>query len=167
MTIEADRFRSIAGAFPSGVAIVTSCDEDGRPRGLTSTAMCSLSLDPPLLLVCLDLRSATLGAVRSSGAFVVNILSAGRAELSARFATKAADKFHSIHWMPSPCAAGAPVLVDDAAAWAACTVHEVVPGGDHCIVIGRVRDGHAGPTHPLLYLRRRYAAWPVLEEELS
>src|SRR5438552_17456767 len=104
-------------SYPAGVAIVTTLETDGTPRGLTTTAVSSVSADPPLLLVCVDLTSRTLPALRAGGRFVVNFLREGRAELARLFASKRDDKFEHVSWRAS--ASGIPVLEDDAPAWAA------------------------------------------------
>src|SRR2546423_12988019 len=86
-------FRELAGAFPTGVTIVTTVDERGVPRGLTTQAFIGLSTEPPLVLVSLDRTSRTLASIRRSGSFVVNVLKRGSEEVSTLFATKADDKF--------------------------------------------------------------------------
>ena len=126
-------------SYPAGVAVVTTLDTDGTPRGLTTTAVSSVSAEPPLLLVCVDLTSRTLPALRAGGRFVVNFLREGRSELARLFASKAEDKFAGVEWRPS--ATGMPVLEADALAWAECvTVHEIEPG-DHVVLLGQVEDG--------------------------
>jgi len=153
-------FRDLAGAFPSGVAIVTTVDAHGAPRGLTSQAFIGLSTEPPLVLVSLDRASRTLAAPRQSGLFVVNVLKGGSEDLSTRFATKADDKFQGVRWIPSNIARGAPILVDAANAFLECTVAEVIEQGDHVMFVGSVEGGRVLGGPPLLYYRRTYAAWP-------
>jgi flavin reductase (DIM6/NTAB) family NADH-FMN oxidoreductase RutF len=152
-------FFALMSAFPSGVTIVTTVDDAGQPRGLTCTAVCSLSADPPLVLACLDRRSHTLDAVRHSGRFVVNYLLAGRGDLANRFATTDPDKFSSVAWRPT--AHGVPWLFADSLACAECALVQEVAGGDHVIVVGRVEGGHVPPpgTQPLIYFRRSYLTW--------
>jgi flavin reductase (DIM6/NTAB) family NADH-FMN oxidoreductase RutF len=135
------------------VAIVTCQGEDG-PAGLTTNAITSLSLDPVLLLVCFDNASRTLGAVRSARRFAVNVLRAGQEDLAAVFASKrvAREKFESV---THTVAHGVPVL-DDALAWVACELVELLPGGDHTIGIGSVLDGAASDGQPLAFFRGRY-----------
>ena len=116
MPVERDLFVEIMASYPAGVAIVTTLDADGTPRGLTTTAVSSVSAEPPLLLVCVDLTSRTLPALRAGGRFVVNFLREGRSELARTFASKTEDKFEGVEW--SPTAAGLPVLHEDALAWA-------------------------------------------------
>lgn len=153
-------FRELAGAFPSGVTIVTSAGDGGAPRGLTSQAFLGLSTEPPLMLVSLDRTSRTLAALRRSGWFVINFLKAGSEELSTRFATKADDKFDGVRWVASATASGAPVLVDAVTAFAECRVVEAIEQGDHVMFVGSVEGGRVTGGPPLLYYRRTYAAWP-------
>jgi flavin reductase (DIM6/NTAB) family NADH-FMN oxidoreductase RutF len=149
-------FRHAMGQFATGVTVVTSVDADGRPVGTTANAVSSLSLDPPLLLVCFDRSSQTLAAVGTHGAFAVNVLAAPQEELSANFARRglAAD------WDGVPHRrgrTGSPRL-HGVLATLECTVEHRLPGGDHEIVIGRVRHLQAGDSDaaPLLFWRGRY-----------
>jgi flavin reductase (DIM6/NTAB) family NADH-FMN oxidoreductase RutF len=157
--VDRDTFVEIMASYPAGVAIVTTLDADGTPRGLTTTAVSSVSAEPPLLLVCVDLSSRTLPALRAGGRFVVNFIREGRSELARRFASKRDDKFEGVGWRST--ASGMPVLVDDALAWAECvTVQELEPG-DHVILLGQVEEG-AGATDedaPLMYYRRSWGVW--------
>lgn len=154
-------FFAIMGAFPSGVTIVTALDPDGSPRGLTSNATCSVSAEPALLLVCVDKRSQTLGALRHSAGFVVNYLAAGRGDLANRFASKEPDKFRDVAYRPS--AGGLPILHGDIIAYAECRTEREVDAGDHTILIGRVVAGEPPEpgSAPLMYFRRGYATWPT------
>ena len=149
----------IMSAFPTGVAIVTTLDEEGAPKGLTSNAFSSVSAEPPLLLVCVDRNSRTLPALRHAGRFVVNFMRAGTGELCSLFASKATDKFAGVAWRPLPC--GLPHLHQDAMAWAACSTENEIEAGDHLILLGLVEDGEAPDPNstPLLYFRRTYGAW--------
>jgi flavin reductase (DIM6/NTAB) family NADH-FMN oxidoreductase RutF len=153
-------FFAIMSAFPTGVTIVTTLDDDGQPRGLTCTALCSLSADPPLLLVCVDRRSQTLETIRQNGHFVVNYLLAGRGELSNRFASREQDRWTDVAWRPA--ALGLPWLHADSLAYAECALVQEMEGGDHMILVGRVDGGQPPPpgTQPLMYFRRSYATWP-------
>jgi len=152
-------FFAIMSAFPSGVAIVTTIDAEGRPKGLTCTATCSLSAEPPLLLVCFDRKSSTLPAARHTRRFVVNYLLAGRGELSNRFASREQERWTDVAWRPTPC--GLPWLHADSLAYAECSLVQEVDGGDHVILIGRVDGGQppAPGTQPLMYFRRGYGTW--------
>jgi flavin reductase (DIM6/NTAB) family NADH-FMN oxidoreductase RutF len=152
MPVDAEQFRRIAGSFPTGVVIVTA----PGPRGLTTNAVASVSLDPPLVLVCIDRASRTLPAIVEARAFVVNYLAEGRADLARRFAMKSDDKFDGVSWEGSRAAAGAPILRDDAIAWAECTLEQMHEAGDHVMCVGRVEEGGAPGGAPLTYFRREY-----------
>lgn len=144
------------GRFPTGVTVVTALPEAG-PAGLSANAVSSLSLDPALMLACLDRGSRTLRAVQEAGHFGINVLGAGHADLALRFASKAPveEKWAGVEWTER---AGIPAL-DDAIVWIGCELGDVISGGDHVIVTGRVldvieRDGeplvfHAGNYRPL------------------
>jgi len=151
--IDATEYRDVIGHFATGVAIVTCQGEDG-PAGLTTNAVTSLSLEPLLLLVCFDNASRTLPAVRSARRFAVNVLRAGQEDLAAVFASKriAREKFESV---THTVAHGVPVL-DDALAWVACELVELLPGGDHTIGIGSVVAGAASEGEPLVFHRGGY-----------
>ena len=166
MPVDRELFVEIMASYPAGVAIVTTLDADGTPRGLTTTAVSSVSAEPPLLLVCVDLTSRTLPALRDGGRFVVNFLREGRSELARLFASKADDKFEQVSWQPT--ASGMPVLAADALAWAECvTVHEIEPG-DHVILLGRVEEGAgaADDDAPLMYYRRSWGVWKPAPREM-
>jgi flavin reductase (DIM6/NTAB) family NADH-FMN oxidoreductase RutF len=148
-------YRAAVGHFATGVAVVT-CDGPHGPAGLTTNAVSSLSMEPLLLLVCFDNASRTLPAVRGAGRFAVNVLRADGEELAAVFASKRlqAEKFEAVtHRIEH----GVPVL-DDALAWIACDVHELVPAGDHTIGIGAVTHVWTadGDPAPLLFYRGRF-----------
>src|SRR5580693_5650941 len=96
--IERQRFRDVMSTFPSGVVVLTAFGNDSLPRGLTVSAFCAVSLDPPLALACIDKTSNTLPAVQHTRGFTANILAAGREELARRMATKVPDKFEAIAW---------------------------------------------------------------------
>lgn len=154
-------FFSIMSAFPTGVAIVTTLDELGRPKGLTTNAVCSVSADPPLLLVCVDVGSRTLSALRYSRRFVVNFMSDGAVELCALFASKADEKFSGVRWEPG--LGGLPLLAYDALAYAECSTQEELAAGDHVVLIGLVESGRPPDAEsvPILYYRRSYGTTRV------
>lgn len=135
MPVDPRDFRDAIGRFATGVAIVTCQGPDG-PAGLTTNAISSLSLDPLLLLVCFDNESRTLDAVRHGRRFAVNVLRSGQEDLASIFASKRHqhEKFEAA---THRIAHGVPVL-DDALAWLACDLRDLIPGGDHHIGIGAV-----------------------------
>jgi flavin reductase (DIM6/NTAB) family NADH-FMN oxidoreductase RutF len=146
------------GHFATGVTVVTSMGADGNPVGTTANAVSSLSLDPPLVLVCFDRGSLTLQAVRDHGAFVINVLAARQRHLSANFARHGlAAAWDGVRHRPG--STGSPRLEGVLAALE-CTVEHRIPGGDHEIVVGRVRDLETtdGDAAPLLYWRGAYTS---------
>ncbi|MBV9101354.1 MAG: flavin reductase family protein [Candidatus Dormibacteraeota bacterium] len=165
MAVEGDLFRQVLGSFPAGVTVVTAVDADDSPKGLTSTAVTSVSASPPLLLVCVDRTSNTLPAIEHSQAFVVNFLAAGEEWLALRFASKAPDKFSGLSWTRSEVAAGAPVLSDHVVAHAECVVTERIEAGDHIIFIGQIEHGVVREGVPLMFFRHEFAPWPFRGDE--
>lgn len=154
---EADLLRQAFGHFATGVTIVTSVGADGEPAGTTATAVASLSLEPALLLVCLDWRSATLRAILGQRGFAVNVLAHGQEALSANFARRGeAATWEGVGYDRWP--SGNPRL-DGMLAGLDCALEDVLTGGDHEIVIGRVREADTDPEcpHPLLHWRGQYA----------
>ena len=148
-------FRRVMGSLASGVSVLTSLDQAGIPCGMTCSAVCSVSAEPPLLLSCVRPPSTTLNAIRSSGRFLVNFLDADAPELSNLFASRTPDKFGQVGWRHSD-RLGLPLL-DRTLAHAECLVHDVVTAGDHTIVLGRIIAGQAIPDRfPLGYWRGRY-----------
>jgi flavin reductase (DIM6/NTAB) family NADH-FMN oxidoreductase RutF len=155
--VSAAEFRHAMGHFATGVTVVTSVDAMGAPVGTTANAVTSLSLDPPLVLVCFDLASATLSAIRGHGAFAVNVLAAPQQHLSANFARRGlAAAWDGVRHRRG--LTGSPRL-DDVLAALECTVEHSIPGGDHEIIVGRVRHVETAPCSmsPLLYYRGSYA----------
>lgn len=161
MTVGREQFFALMSAFPTGVAIVTTLAEDGTPRGLTTNAVCGVSAEPPLLLVCVDRESRTLPALLHSQRFVVNFVAEGRHELARLFASKANDKFARVAWRPG--LHGMPCLHEDALAYAECATERVLEAGDHVILTGLVEDGVTPDPDavPILYFRRAYGATPT------
>ena len=144
-------------SFPSGVVVLTAFGEDGEPRGLTVSAFCAVSLEPPLALACIDKSSNTLPAVQHTGGFTANILAAGRERLARQMATKGPGKFDSLSWRQPSSAIGGPILEDDAAAYAVCTLRDTIEGGDHWVLIGLVTEGETREgIAPLVFSRRGY-----------
>lgn len=147
-------FRDTLGRFPTGVTVVTTVGERG-PAGLTTNAFSSVSLDPPLVLVCFERRSRTLAVVRETRRFAVNVLGAGQEELARVFASKRvpAEKFDSVtHTVDH----GVPVL-DGAVAWLVCDLVALHPGGDHEIGVGQVTALGCDPSaEPLVFTDGAY-----------
>jgi flavin reductase (DIM6/NTAB) family NADH-FMN oxidoreductase RutF len=155
--IEAAQFREVMASFPSGVVVLTAFGQDSLPRGLTVSAFCAVSLQPPLALACIDKTSNTLPAVQHTGGFTANILAAGRERLARRMATKVTDKFDAINWRHADSPIGGPILDDDIAAYAVCTLRDTIEAGDHWILIGLVTEGgHREGVTPMVFSRRGY-----------
>lgn len=148
-----DEFRAALTAYPTGVTVVTALTDDG-PAGATANAVTSLSLDPPLMLACLDRGSRTLAAARASGLFGVNALAAGREELARIFTTKDPQprKWDGVDWTE---AAGSPRL-HDALMWVACELRDLIDGGDHLILTGAVLEAESRDGMPLIFHRGAY-----------
>ncbi|MES1246123.1 MAG: flavin reductase family protein [Actinomycetota bacterium] len=163
--IGADVFRELMGALAAGVSVVTTVDADGAPRGLTTTAVTSVSADPPLLLVCVGVHSRTLPAIRASGRFAVNVMHEWAEETAARFASKVEEKFVGSAWRPGRY--GCPLLHEETLAWAECRVEQEVEAGDHVVLIGRIEHGGAAELEhgPLTYYRRRFGTWISADPE--
>ena len=152
--ISADDFRKTLSHFASGVTVITTCDRDGRPTGLTASAFTSVSLDPPLILVCVDNKAQSYPALREGKMFAVNILCHDQEHVSRRFATTKIDnKFEGVPFSLSQL--GLPLL-DNALAHLQCATVSVHLEGDHTIFVGRVEGASTGAGVPLVYFRGRY-----------
>ena len=154
-------FSRVMGAFPTGVVIVATVDRGGAPQGLTTQNYISLSTQPPLLLLSIARTAPVLGALRETGAFVVNFLVSGREELANLFASESEEKFASVRWRPSTIAQQSPILDEDSVASAECTVTQSLEAGDHCILIASVDGATVFGGTPLMHYRRAYASWPA------
>ena len=148
-------FRHALGCFPTGVAIITTLDEQGKECGLTCNSFSSVSLDPPLVLWSLRKKSSSIDAFRNTGAFAINVLAGDQGALSGRFATSAiADKFEGIEFERGY--AGVP-LINDCVARFHCSMHQQHDAGDHVIFIGRVeRFERVREDDPLVFCKGAY-----------
>ena len=152
--IDPKQFRTVLGHFPTGVTIVTGHGSDG-PSGLAANSFTSVSLEPPLVLVCMANTSTTWPAIRDSGHFAVNILGEHQEDTSRRFGSRSGDRFEGVGWAPGKT--GSPIL-RDAIAYVECVLDAEYEGGDHMIVVGRVVDlGQPAEGGPLLFWRGGYA----------
>jgi flavin reductase (DIM6/NTAB) family NADH-FMN oxidoreductase RutF len=151
--ISPETFRSALGAYATGVTVVTAIGENG-PSGATANAVTSLSLDPPMMLACLDRGSRTLTSVRAQGRFGVNALAAGQGVLAERFSGKEpeAAKWEGVPWTESE---GLPRL-EGALMWVACELRDLIDGGDHLILTGNVLEADSREGQPLLFHRGGY-----------
>ena len=147
-------FRDAMSVLASGVTVVTTTTRDGH-AGMTASAVCSLSLEPMQLLVCISRNLPTHRALEESGNFAINVLGEEHAPLALRFATPAADRFSGL---PLDERHGVPIL-RDAIATFVCSVRECIAGGDHSIFIGEILEcGHVSDARPLLYFQRSFGA---------
>lgn len=152
------RYRDLMSSFPTGVAVVTSLDAEGTPRGMTCSSLTSVTVAPPTLLVSLRRGSATLEAVTGHGGFAVNLLHSGGRRTAELFAGPEPDRFARLCWRRSP--SGLPHLADDAFAVADCRVTGLLDVHDHTLVLGEVRTIVRSAGIPLLYGLRRFTTWP-------
>lgn len=153
MPADPEAFRAALSRFPSGVTVVTTRDWDGTPWGFTASSFCSLSADPPQVLVCLANDADCYPAFRDGETFAVNVLAAHQENIARRFASKGADKFGPGGFRQG--ARGVPVL-DDAVAVLECEVADRLPGGDHTILVGRVYEATARDGDPAVYCDRAF-----------
>jgi flavin reductase (DIM6/NTAB) family NADH-FMN oxidoreductase RutF len=154
MEIDDRSFRKALGCFASGVTVVSGRDEQGALIGVTVSAFSSVSLNPPLVLFCLDKRNKSLESFRDAP-FAINVLREDQRQVSIQFASKGDDKWKGIEHTLN--ADGVP-LIDNSLAHLECAPHQVVDGGDHLIVIGRVvRLKQQAGGQPLVYFRGAYA----------
>ena len=156
-TIDPATFRSVLGRFASGVTVVTVQDSQHCDHGMTVSAFCSLSLEPPLVLICIE-KSASLHGVIAAGEtasrFAVNILESKQEDVARRFAEEHPNRFEGVGFTRG--ATGAPII-EDCLAVIECEVQSRHPAGDHTIVIGAVIGSSTGEGSPLLYYRGGYA----------
>ncbi len=150
---DAKSLRQAFGSFMTGVTVVTTIAADGAPRGFTANSFTSVSLDPPLLLICIAKTAASCAVFSKTPAFAVNILAEDQKDVSVIFASKRPDKFAAVSWHGSP--QGQPIITG-ALAWFDCARREVVDAGDHIILLGAIRDFAAREANPLGYARGGY-----------
>jgi flavin reductase (DIM6/NTAB) family NADH-FMN oxidoreductase RutF len=153
--IDPDTFRSVLGRFASGITVVTARDGDGRHYGMTVSAFCSVSLGPPLILVCIDLAASMHDALLSAPHFAVNILSADQEPLSRRFS--GLDEHHRFDGLGYTIGVTGSALLEEALAHIECRRLAQHAAGDHTVIIGEVEAAVAHDARPLLYYRGGYA----------
>lgn len=153
MAIEKNELRRVMGHFATGVTVITSIRSSGQMHGLTANAFTSVSLIPPLLLVCIDKKAESYPCFDESGVFTVNVLAADQEALSRRFAVTGGDKFEGVSYRTG--ANGAPIL-DGALAYLECKVTQKIDGGDHTIYVGEIEQAETKEGKPLLFFRGGY-----------
>ncbi|MBI4518251.1 MAG: flavin reductase family protein [Deltaproteobacteria bacterium] len=152
MPIDKDQFRRVLGHLAVGVTVVTTRSAEGTPHGLTVTSFTSLSLSPPLVLVCIDKTAESYDHFRS-GVFAVNLLAEGQDVISQRFAKSGGDKFSETDYRWGTT--GAPILAGTLGCLE-CRIAHAYEGGDHTIFVGEVEAANASTGEPLLYFRGAY-----------
>lgn len=146
-------FRRVLGHFASGVTVVTAIDLEGNARGITVSAFASVSLDPPLVLVCIENRAAFYDVITAARHFGVNLLSSAQQHLSQQFASKQISKFEGIDYELG--ATGVPLLADTLG-YIECARYELLEGGDHTIVLGKVEHLMVTGGEPLIHFAGKY-----------
>lgn len=153
MPVPPEDFRRACAQFATGITVVTTRDAEGRPQGLTANSFTSVSLDPPLVLVCIDKGGTMVPVFHEAPWFGISILNAGQKEISQRFARKGADRFGPGGWIEG--FEGVP-LIEHALATFVCRPWQTVEAGDHWVLIGEVVQVTVDPGEPLLYYRSGY-----------
>jgi flavin reductase (DIM6/NTAB) family NADH-FMN oxidoreductase RutF len=148
-----EEFRRACGRFATGITIASVLDESGIPHGLTVSSFTSVSLDPPLILICLGHEAASLEAFRSAKYFGINVLGEDQRALSERFARKGHDRFGGLDWLPGET--GVPLLAG-VLAHMECAVHQRIAAGDHDVFIGETLSARVHKGEPLIHFSSRY-----------
>jgi flavin reductase (DIM6/NTAB) family NADH-FMN oxidoreductase RutF len=154
MTIDQHAFRAVLGRFSSGVTVVTLVDTEGNDCGMTVSAFCSVSLVPPLILVCVDHAASIYASMSNAESFTVNILSEGQEALARRFADPESDRFNGIGFTRGD---NGSAILGDVLGYLQCKVVARHVTGDHDVIIGEVEEASADEGRPLLYYRGGYA----------
>lgn len=154
MSVSPEEFRSVLGRFPSGVTVVTTTARDGSDQGMTVSAFCSVSLEPPLVLICIEAAASAYEALTTASGFVVNILSAGQEQIARRFSIVDIDRFAGVGYGRSR---DGYAVLDDVLGVIECRTVAMHRAGDHTIIVGEVGATRAESGTPLLYYRGGYA----------
>ena len=158
MALDAREIRNVMGHFATGVTVITTSDITGTPFGLTVNSFTSLSLNPPLVVVCVDKTVDCYSCFDESKVFAVNVLSEDQEELSRRFATKRIEKFAGIQWRMGEH--GLPLL-DGVIGTIECKVTRSYEGGDHTLFLGEILSATAKGDRPLLFFKGKYYRLPL------
>jgi len=157
MAIDLQEIRRIMGHFATGVTVITTTDKAGAPYGLTANAFTSLSLTPPLVLICIDKNVQCYPHFNESKLFAVNVLGEEQEEISRRFATKGIEKFNGIAWRKGESGLA---LLDGAIGHIECRVVQAYDGGDHTIYVGEILSASASGDRPLMFFQGKYHRLP-------
>ena len=159
MSVDQRSFRKTLGCFATGVTVVTTLHPDTEaPAGVTVSAFSSLSLEPPLVLFCLGLKTSSLSAFQNYGRFAINVLAEGQRDLSIRFASRSEDKWGGLKWEKG---LGGVPLLPGCLATLECKLVNAIEGGDHMIFVGEVENlTHQEGGSPLIYFRGAYLDFP-------
>jgi 3-hydroxy-9,10-secoandrosta-1,3,5(10)-triene-9,17-dione monooxygenase reductase component len=148
-----DLYRRVCSQFATGVAVATVCAADGTPHGLTISSFTAVSIEPPLILMCIDYVCQALEHFRSRPYFAINVLTAAQREISVDFAAKPESRFEGVDWQPGQT--GAPLL-SGVLAVLECKLDRVLEAGDHAVIFGEVVGAEVNGGEPLLYFNRSY-----------
>lgn len=156
--------RNALGVFATGVTVVTTRDDQDQPRGFTANSFTSVSLDPPLVLVCIATTIGSAPVFAGARHFAINILSAGQQSISTAFGSRTGTKFDAVTYANGRT--GSPIL-DGVAAWLECETHDTVEQGDHMILVGRVLDYAYTMSNPLGYCRGAYVTFGLTQDAIN
>jgi len=154
LSVSPDEFRAVLGRFPSGVTVVSTRGADGSDQGMTVSAFCSLSLDPPLVLICIEHSASVHEALTTAPGFAVNILSARQEQIARRFSIVDIERFEGVGFTRS---SSGYAILDDILGLIECRRVALHEGGDHTIIVGEVEATRIEIGTPLLYYRGGYA----------
>jgi flavin reductase (DIM6/NTAB) family NADH-FMN oxidoreductase RutF len=154
MTVDQHAFRAVLGRFASGVTVVTTVDENDNDRGMTVSSFCSVSLDPPLVLICIEHNASIYDSISRATSYTVNILSEGQEALARRFAASRSDRFEGLGFARG---GNGIAIFDDVLGYVQCKVIARHTAGDHDVIVGEVEEGMAEEGRPLMYYRGGYA----------
>ena len=163
-SIDTRDLRNALGVFATGVTVVTTRDQQGLPRGFTANSFTSVSLEPPLVLVCIAKTIGAAPVFSNAHRFAINILAADQQPVSTAFGSTAGRKFEEVNYHFGE--SGSPII-DGVAAWLECATHDVVEQGDHLILIGRVLDYTYTTASPLGYCRGAYVTFGLAQDALN
>jgi flavin reductase (DIM6/NTAB) family NADH-FMN oxidoreductase RutF len=150
---DSSTLRRLFGSFATGVTVATALDSSGQPTGMTASAITAVSLDPPLLLVCVNRQARLHGALAERASFTLNVLTAGQQSVAERFASGVDDPFHDVAHQVLPEGI---VLLEEAVAYIVCDSWDSFEAGDHTVFLGRIRQGAGFDSPPLIHFRSRY-----------